>query len=91
MKNEAAVIIGAVDAALIAVIAVVAIQLDWDASVTAAVVGALSAVVAAVGAILTRGKVYSKSSVASKDGEIALLQMDNTLLKSGGATDISGV
>lgn len=91
MKNEAAVVIGAVNAALIAVITAVALTMEWDTTVTGAVIGAVSAVVAAVGAIVTRGRVYSKSSVASRDSEIAVLQMDNALLKSGGATDISGV
>lgn len=63
MKSEAVVIIGAVDAVVVAVIALVAWVLGWETEFAALLVTALQSVVVLVGAIITRGQVYSQETV----------------------------
>ena len=57
MSREPAIIIGLIDALVIAIIALVAYLLDWEAELVALVVGVAAALVAVIGAIVTRGRV----------------------------------
>jgi len=57
MKSEPAVIIGALESVVIAIITFAAVMLDADAELTGAVIGLGSAAVAVIGAILTRSRV----------------------------------
>lgn len=57
MKSEPAIIIGAVEAVALAAIGLVAVLLEWDAELTAAVVAVVGPVLALVAAVLTRSRV----------------------------------
>ena len=63
LAKEAAVIIGAVDAVAVAAVALVVYALDWDMELGVLLVGLIQATIVMVGAILTRGQVYSKATV----------------------------
>lgn len=64
LAKEAAIIIGAIDAVIVAVIALVAWVFKWDTEFAALLVTAAQSVVVLVGAILTRGQVYSQETVS---------------------------
>ena len=57
IRNEPAAIIGAVEVLGIAVVTLLALIFDWDETTTVAVVGVVSAAIAALGAFVTRSKV----------------------------------
>ena len=63
LAKEAAIIIGAVDATIVALVALVAWVLKWDTEFAALLVTALQSVIVLIGAILTRGQVYSQATV----------------------------
>ena len=62
MNREPAVIIGAIEAVIIAAIGLIGVMLEWEPALTASAVGAASAIVAFAGALVTRGKVYSPAT-----------------------------
>lgn len=62
MRSEPAILIGAAEAAVIAVLGVLAIVLGWDDELAAAVVAAAAAIVALLGAVWTRSQVYSPAT-----------------------------
>lgn len=62
LAKEAAIIIGAVDAVVVAFIALIAWVFKWDTEFAALLVTAAQSVVVLVGAIVTRGLVYSQES-----------------------------
>jgi len=57
MKKEPAVIIGAVEALILAVIGLVAALADWTPDATAAVVAVVAPTIAIVTSLVTRSKV----------------------------------
>lgn len=64
LQTRAARIIGAVNALLIAVVALIAYLASWSPEMTALVLGIVAAVIVLAGAIFTESQVYSKDSVA---------------------------
>lgn len=56
-KAEPALLIGLIEALVIAIIALVAYLLDWEAELVALVVGVASAAVAVLGAVAIRDRV----------------------------------
>jgi hypothetical protein len=62
MRNEPALIIGALEAAVIAVIGLLAVILGWDDNLKVAAVSAGAAIVAVIGAVWTRSSVYSPAT-----------------------------
>lgn len=71
LAKEAAIIIGAIDAVVVAVIALVAYMLNWESEFAALLIAALQSVIVLIGAIATRGQVYSKETY-ERDIEAAL-------------------
>lgn len=62
MQKEPVVIVGAIEAAVIAIIGVIAASAGWDADFTALVVGAAGAIVALIAAIVARMRVFSPAT-----------------------------
>lgn len=62
LQKEPAVLIGAIEAAAIALVGVVAVAFEWDPEFSAVVVGAVGAVIALIAAVLVRLKVYSPAT-----------------------------
>lgn len=71
MQREPAIIIGSIEALVISVIGLGGVLLAWDSELTASAVAAASAVVAFLGALLTRSRVYSPATYKA-DVEAAL-------------------
>lgn len=63
MRTEAAIIVGAIELFAIALIGVISWLLQWDTEFAGLMVGLASATIAMLGAIFTRGKVYSQATV----------------------------
>jgi len=63
LNSEAAIIIGAVDAVAVAAIALAVYVFNWEAEFGVLLAGLIQATIVMVGAILTRGQVYSQASV----------------------------
>jgi len=57
MRSEPAALIGALEAAVISVLTLIAVALELDADLTAAIVGVGAAAVALIGALITRSRV----------------------------------
>ena len=63
MQKEAAIIIGSIEAVILPLIALISRLLGWDAELTSAVIAVVGPTVALIGALLTRGRVYSEATV----------------------------
>ena len=63
LGREAAIIIGAVDAVAVAAVALAVYITGWEAEFGVLLVGLIQATIVLIGAILTRGQVWSKESV----------------------------
>ena len=66
MKTEPVAIIGAIEVAVVAILGVLAVILEWDPELSGAIVAAASAVVIAIGAIWQRMAVDSPATVERK-------------------------
>lgn len=63
LAKEAAIVIGAIDAVAVAGIALLVFVLDWDPEFGVLLVGLVQATIVMIGAIITRGQVYSADTV----------------------------
>lgn len=62
MQREPALIIGSIAAVINASIGLIAVMLDWDQELTVSAVAAATAIITFVGALITRGVVYSPAT-----------------------------
>ena len=69
MKSEPIAIIGAIEIAAVAIVAVLAAVLEWEGEMTATIAAAVSAVIIAIGTVWQRMSVDSPATVARKVDE----------------------
>ncbi len=66
MRSEPIVLIGTIEVAVVAVLGVFGVVLEWEPETSAAIIAAASAVVIAIGTIWQRMAVDSPATVARK-------------------------